>query len=81
MAIKFSYPVQDRGPSLHGDALEDRKHGIDDVVERRYAVVRPLPLLQADRDLRVAAKAARWSDGGLIGVARHLASALSHHFV
>jgi hypothetical protein len=68
----MSYPIQDRGPSLHGDALEDCKHGIDDVVERGDAVVRTLPLLQTDGNLRIAAETSRRSHRRLVGVARHL---------
>ena len=44
-----TYPVQDRRPPFHGDALEHREHGEPDVVERRDPVVRPLPPLQTDR--------------------------------
>lgn len=43
----FTYPIEDGSPALHGDALEDGKHGEADVVEGRDASVRPLPLLQA----------------------------------
>ena len=47
MKNKFTNPVEYRSPSFHGDALEHCEHGEEDVVEARYSVVRPLPLLQA----------------------------------
>ena len=40
-------PVQDGGPSLHGDALEDGEHGEDDVVEAGDPLVGTLPVLKA----------------------------------
>ncbi len=76
-----SYPVKYRSPPLHGDALEDCEHGIDDVVERGDAVVRPLPLLEANGDFRIAAEAAGRGHGRVVGVARHLDAAFGHHFV
>lgn len=39
--------VEDVGPSLHGDALEDGEHSEEDVVEVGDAVVGPLPVLPA----------------------------------
>ena len=43
-----TYPVEDRRPALHGDALEDGEHGQDNVVEAGDPLVGPLPVLQAD---------------------------------
>ena len=44
----FPHPVHDRGPALHGDALEGGEHGQHDVVEAGDTLVRPSPLLQTD---------------------------------
>ena len=43
-----THPVEDRGPALHGDALEDGEHGKDNVVEAGDPLVWSLPVLQAD---------------------------------
>lgn len=43
MAEAFTDPVENFGPSLHGDALVDCKHGEADVVEVRDAVIGSLP--------------------------------------
>ena len=46
--VSLTHPVEDRGPALHGDALEDGEHGKDDVVEAGDPLVWTLPVLQAD---------------------------------
>lgn len=43
MEQAFTDPVECFGPSLHGDALVDRKHGEAYVVEVRDAVIGSLP--------------------------------------
>lgn len=43
LAEAFTDPVENFGPSLHGDALVDRQHGEADVVEVRDAVIGSLP--------------------------------------
>lgn len=43
MAEAFTHPVEYFGPSFHGDALVDCKHGEANVVEVRDAVVGSLP--------------------------------------
>lgn len=40
---KNKYPVQNISPSLHSNALENSKHGKEDVVEVRDAAVRAFP--------------------------------------
>ena len=45
---RFSHPVHDGGPALHGDALEGGEHRQHDVVEAGDAGVRTRPLLQAN---------------------------------
>lgn len=45
VSSEVAYPIEDGGPALHGDALEDSEHSEADVVEGRDAPVRPLPLL------------------------------------
>lgn len=70
-----AYRVQNGGPTLHTDALKDGQHGEPDVVERRDAVVRALPLLQANRRLRVARVRAHW--GVLLGAGKAGAAALA----
>lgn len=42
-----THPVQDVGPALHGDALEDRQHGKQEVVKVGDAVIGTLPTLPA----------------------------------
>lgn len=42
-----SYPVEDISPALHRDALENRQHGEEDVVEVGDAAVGALPLAPA----------------------------------
>ena len=81
MSTVDSYPVEYWRPPLHGDALEDREHGVDDVVEGGDAVVGPLPLLQADGDVGVAGEAAGRGHGGLVGVAGDLELALGNDLV
>jgi hypothetical protein len=34
-----TYPVEKGGPPLHGDALENSQHGVQNVVKRRYAKI------------------------------------------
>ena len=38
-----TYPVEDVGPALHGDALEHSQHGEGEVVEIGDAVLGPVP--------------------------------------
>ena len=45
---RFSHPVHDGGPALHGDALEGGEHGQHDVVEAGDPLVGARPLLKAD---------------------------------
>ena len=46
--MKWTHPVHDGSPALHGDTLEHSEHGEDDVVEGGDPIVGALPLLQAD---------------------------------
>ena len=45
---KETDPIENGGPALHGDTLEDGEHGKDNVVEAGDPLVRALPVLQAD---------------------------------
>ena len=69
---RIAHPVQDGRPSLHGDALKDCQHGVDDVVEGGDAVVGALPLLQADGDFGITAEAAHRGSRGFVSVAGDL---------
>ena len=44
---EYTYPVEDRGPAFHGDALEHGEHGVDDVVKAGDAMIGTDPLFQA----------------------------------
>lgn len=44
---QWTHIVEDVGPSLHGDALEDGEHSKEDIVKVGDAVVGPLPVLPA----------------------------------
>lgn len=43
----FVYPVENVCPALHGDTLEHRQHGKENVVEVCDAAIRALPLAPA----------------------------------
>ena len=43
-----SYPVEHVRPALESDALEDRQHGLAEVVEAGDAPLRALPVLTTD---------------------------------
>ena len=75
--VHSTHPVEYGCPPLHGDALEDGEHGVDDVVEGGDAVVGAAPLLQADGALGVARVRPRHH----VRVARHGLPALQHHRV
>jgi hypothetical protein len=67
-----AYPIENRCPAFHGDALKDGEHGEPDVVERRDPEVGPLPLFEADRDVGLAGVGAGRSLRGVVGMTRNL---------
>ena len=76
-----AHPVEDVGPALHGDALEDGQHGEADVVEGGDAAVGARPLLLAHRHARVAGVRPARRRGGVAVVARNLLGSLRHDLV
>lgn len=75
---QFSYPVQNGGPPLHGDALEDGEHGKANVIKVCDSVVRPIPGIEARRVVGVADEAASRSRSRIVCVAGRLRFPLLH---
>lgn len=63
--LHVTHPVHDICPPLHGDALEDGHHGVDDVVKGGDAVVGSDPAETADGLARSTVEAFRLT-GNLI---------------
>lgn len=71
------YPVKDRCPSFHGNALEYRQHGKTDVIERRNATIWPLPPFQTHRiSITAPITALRLGLSLVVRIAGHLFFAL-----
>ena len=68
--MERTYPIQYGGPSFHGNTLEHGQHGESDVVEGRDAEIGPVPLLQAQRHVRIANVAAGHGQRGVVRIAR-----------
>ena len=60
-----SYPVEHVRPALESDALEDRQHGLPDIVEVCDPVLRALPVVSTDSPIRTLIETS--TGGGLLG--------------
>ena len=58
-------PVEHIRPALQGDALEDRQHGLPDIVEVCDPVLRALPVVSTDSPIRTLIETS--TGGGLLG--------------
>lgn len=68
--VKVNYPIEDGGPALHRNALEDGEHCEADVIEGGDPPVRPLPLLQTRTGRAVAYVGPEWRHRLVVCVAR-----------
>ena len=62
--VPSTYPVEDVGPALHGDALEHGQHGEGEVVEVGDAVLGPIPARLAHRAVLALPPVARLQGTG-----------------
>ena len=53
-------PVEHVRPALQGDALEDRQHGLADIVEVCNPILGPIPILPADGSIRTFVEPSTW---------------------
>ena len=55
-----TYPIEHVCPALEGDALEDREHGLAEVVEAGDAPLGSFPLTPAFRSIRAVEDSSAW---------------------
>ena len=75
------YPVEYWRPSFHSDALEDCKHGKNDIVERRNSKIWTLPFLKTNGYVCWAGVGTGWSLTRIVRVTRYIFTSFGNHFI